>query len=132
MLSPEFGRLYSKLDRHKYHRRRTLGGDKAYDVCAFIGDLRARKVTPHIAIDGNLRVSGKPRKTAIDRRSTRHSGYAVSQRIRKRIEEGFGWIKTVGNLAKTRHRGLARIGWSFTLTAAAYNLIKPPKLLAAE
>ena len=118
------------LDRRKGRRRRTLGADKAYDIRDFIKDLRARKVTPHIAIDGNVRVSGKPRSTAIDKRTTRHPGYAVSQRIRKRIEEGFGWIKTTGNLAKTRHRGLKRVAWTFTLTAAACNLIRLPKLLA--
>ena len=71
-------------------RRMTLGADKAYDVSGFVGDLRARKVTPHIAIDGHLTKTGKRRKTAIDRRTTRHPGYATSQRIRKRIEEGFG------------------------------------------
>ena len=120
------------LDRRKHRSKRvTLGGDKAYDVATFVGDLRARRVTPHIAIDGNIRVSGKPRKTAIDKRTTRHPGYAVSQRVRKRIEEGFGWIKTTGNLAKTRHRGLKRVDWAFTLTAAAYNLVRIPKLLAA-
>ena len=112
-------------------RRITLAADKAYDVRCFIEALRARRVTPHIAIDGNVRVSGKPRRTAIDRRTTRHPGYAVSQRIRKRIEESFGWIKTTGNLAKTRHRGLRRVGWTFTLNAAAYNLVRIPKLLPA-
>ena len=111
-------------------RRITLGADKAYDVSGFVADLRARKVTPHIAIDGHVTKTGKRRKTAIDRRTTRHPGYAVSQRIRKRIEEGFGWIKTVAGLAQTRHRGLARVGWMFTLTAAAYNLVRIPKLLA--
>ena len=121
------------LDRRKQRSKRvTLGADKAYDVAAFVADLRARRITPHIAIDGNIRVTGKPRKTAIDKRTTRHPGYAVSQRIRKRIEEGFGWIKTTGTLAKTRHRGLQRAGWSFTLVAAAYNLVRLPKLLPAE
>lgn len=119
------------LDRKSAPRRITLAGDKAYDVRAFIEDLRARKVTPHIAVDGNVRVSGRPRRTAIDKRTTRHPGYAVSQRVRKRIEESFGWIKTTGNLAKTRHRGLERVGWAFTLTAAACNLVRIPKLLAA-
>jgi transposase len=119
------------LDRRKPRSRRiTLGADKAYDVRAFVTDLRARKVTPHITIDGNVRATGKPRKTAIDGRTTRHPGYDVSQRIRKRIEEGFGWIKTTGNLAKTRHRGLDRVGWAFTFTAAACNLVRLPKLLA--
>jgi hypothetical protein len=72
------------------------------------------------------------RRSAIDGRTTRHPGYAVSQRIRKRIEEAFGWIKTSGGLRKTRHRGKARVGWTFVLTAAACNLISLPKLLAAE
>ena len=111
--------------------RATLGADKAYDVRAFVEDLRARKVTPHIAVNGNVRVTGRPRATAIDKRTTRHPGYRASQRLRKRIEEGFGWIKTTGTLAKTRHRGLDRVGWSFTLAAAAYNLVRLPKLLAA-
>ena len=116
------------LERRR--RRITLGADKAYDVSGFIADLRARKITPHIAIDGHVTKTGKRRKTAIDRRTTRHPGYAVSQRIRKRIEEGFGWIKTVGGLAKTRHRGVSRVGWMFMLTATAYNLVRIPKLLA--
>ena len=77
---------------------------------------------PAIAVDGHVTKTGKRRKTRIDRRTTRHPGYAVSQRLRKRIEEGFGWIKTTGGLAKTRHRGLDRVGWMFTLTAAACNL----------
>jgi transposase len=118
------------LERRQSGRRMTLAADKAYDVRAFVEELRARRVTPHIAIDGNVRVSGRPRSSAIDRRTTRHSGYAVSQRIRKRIEESFGWIKTTGNLAKTRHRGLDRVGWTFTLTAAACNLVRIPKLMA--
>ena len=71
-----------------------------------------------------------PRKIRVDRRTTRHPGYAVSQRLRKRIEEGFGWIETTGGLAKTWHRGLDRVGWMFTFTAAAYNLVRLPKLLA--
>ncbi len=119
------------LERRQRARRITLAADKAYDVRSFIEALRARRVTPHIAIDGNVRVSGRPRSTAIDKRTTRHPGYALSQRTRKRIEEGFGWIKTTGNLAKTRHRGLDRVGWTFTLTAAAYNLVRIPKLMAA-
>jgi transposase len=112
-------------------RRITLAADKAYDVTAFVEALRARRVTPHIAIDGNVRKSGKPRKTAIDKRTTRHPGYAVSQRLRKRIEEPFGWVKTIAGLRKTRHRGVARVGWMFTLAMAAYNIIRIPKLLPA-
>ncbi len=87
-------------------------------------------VTPHIAIDGHVTKTGKRRKTRIDRRSTRHAGYAASQRLCKRIEEGFGWIKTTGGLAKTQHRRLDWVSWMFALTAAAYNLVRLPKLIA--
>jgi len=118
-------------NRRPGSRRLTLGADKAYDVTAFVEALRAIRVTPHITIDGNVRVTGRPRKTAIDGRTTRHPGYAISQRIRKRIEEPFGWVKTVAGLRKTRHRGVARVGWMFTLAMAAYNVIRIPKLLAA-
>jgi transposase len=113
------------LGRQAGRHRATLGADKGYDAAGFVAALRALKVTPHIAQNS----SG--RRSAIDRRTTRHRGYAVSQRVRKRIEEAFGWIKTVGGLRKTRHRGTARVGWMFTLTAAACNLIRLPKLLAA-
>lgn len=102
----------------------TLGADKAYDAQDFINELRSMKVTPHVAQN----TSG--RSSAIDGRTTRHSGYAVSQRIRKRIEEAFGWIKTVAGQAKTKLRGRNRVGWAFTLSAAAYNLVRLPKLLA--
>jgi transposase len=121
------------IDRHRPGRRRiTLGADKAYDVAAFVAALRGRRVTPHIAIDGHVRKTGKPRATAIDQRTTRHAGYDVSLRVRKRIEEAFGWTKTVATLRKTRHRGTARVGWMFTLAVAAYNLVRLPKLLAAQ
>jgi transposase len=113
------------LGRQAGRHRATLGADKGYDAAGFVAALRTLKVTPHIAQN----TSG--RRSAIDRRTTRHPGYAVSQRVRKRIEEAFGWIKTVGGLRKTRHRGTARVGWMFTLTAAACNLIRLPKLLAA-
>jgi transposase len=120
------------MDRHSSGTKRiTLGGDKGFDVTDFVGELRERNVTPHIAVDGHLTKTGKTRKTAIDGRTTRHPGYAISQRIRKRIEEGFGYIKTVAVLRKTRHRGTARVGFMFTLAAAAYNLVRIPKLLAA-
>ena len=120
------------IERHRPGRRRiTLAADKAYDVTAFVAALRARRVTPHIAIDGHVRKSGKPRKTAIDKRTTRHPGYALSQRLRKRIEEPYGWVKTIAVLRKTRHRGVARVGWMFTLAMAAYDVIRIPKLLAA-
>lgn len=113
------------------NRRITLGADKGYDAAAFVHDLRVRRVTPHIARDDHLTKTGKRRSSAIDGRTTRHPGYAVSLRIRKRTEEVFGWIKTVGTLRKTRHRGTARVDWMFTLAAAAYNLIRLPKLMAA-
>jgi len=102
----------------------TLGGDKGFDAADFVMELRDINVTPHIA--QNL-----SRRSAIDGRTTRHSGYAVSQRIRKRIEEGFGWMKTIAGLKKTKYRGLDRVGWSFTMAAAAYNLIRLPKLMGA-
>ena len=105
-------------------RRSTLGADKAYDAAEHIAALRAIGVTPHVAQN----TSG--RRSAIDGRTTRHAGYAVSQRLRKRIEEPFGWIKTAAGLRKTRHRGLARVGWVVTLTAAACNLVRLPKLIA--
>jgi transposase len=121
------------IDRHSPSTKRiTLGGDKAFDVEDFVGELRDRNVTPHIAIDAHLTKTGKRRKTAIDERTTRHAGYEVSQRIRKRIEESFGYIKTVTGLRKTRHCGLSRVGFMFTLAAAAYNLVRIPKLLAAS
>ena len=72
------------------------------------------------------------RRSAIDRRTTRHAGYAISQRVRKRIEEAFGWMKTIGGQRKTRFRGVERVGWSFAFAAAAYNLVRLPKLIAAR
>ena len=119
------------LDRRPGRRRITLGADKAYDVHGFIGDLRRRKVTPHVAIDGHFSSTGKPRKTAVGARTTRHPGYAASQRVRKRIEEIFGWAKSAAGLAKVKLRGRARVETVFTLALAAYNLIRLPKLLAA-
>lgn len=111
--------------------RITLGGDKAYDVAGFVGDLRARRISPHIAIDGHLTKTGKRRKTAIDRRTTRHPGYDTSQRCRKRVEEVFAWVKTVAGLGKARFRGQERVDAAFALALAAYNLIRLPKLLEA-
>jgi transposase len=103
----------------------TLGADKAYDAEDFVNELRAMKVTPHVAQN----TSG--RSSAIDSRTTRHASYAVSQRIRKRIEEAFGWIKTIAGQEKTKFRGRERVGWAFTFTAAAYNLVRLAKLVAA-
>jgi transposase len=111
-------------------RRITLGADKAYDVAQFVHDLRDRSVTPHIAIDGHLSKTGKRRKTAVDGRTTRHVGYDISQRCRKRIEEVFGWIKSSAGLAKVKLRGRERVDAAFTLALASYNLIRLPKLLA--
>jgi transposase len=102
----------------------TLGGDKNFDTKDFVMELREINVTPHVA-------QNTSRSSAIDGRTTRHSGYAVSQRIRKRIEEGFGWMKTVAGLRKTKYRGLEKVGWAFTLGASAYNLVRLPKLMAA-
>lgn len=117
------------IDRRGSAKRVTLGADKAYDVTQFVCDLRERSVTPHIAIDGHLSKTGKPRKTAIDARTTRHAGYDISQRCRKRIEEVFGWIKSSAGLAKIKLRGRARVDAAFTLALVAYNLIRLPKLL---
>ncbi len=111
-------------------RRITLGGDKGYDVQAFVEDLRERNVTPHVAVQNHLTKTGKRRRTKIDGRVTRHPYYAVSQRIRKRIEEIFGWVKVQGGQDKTRFRGRRRVEASFTLALAAYNLIRLPRLLA--
>ena len=103
--------------------RITLGADKGYDAEDFVNELRSMNVTPHVA----AKVTG----SAVDGRTTRHEGYAVSQRIRKRIEEVFGWGKTVGPLARTMLRGTERVGAQFTFAVAGYNLARLPKLLAA-
>jgi transposase len=113
------------LGRQAGHHRATLGADKGYDAAGFVAALRALRVTPHVA------QNTANRRSAIDGRTTRQPGYAVSQRVRKRIEEAFGWIKTSAGLRKTRHRGTDRVGWMFTLTAAACNLVRLPKLLVA-
>src|SRR3984957_18216830 len=120
------------IDGRRRGRRITLGADKAYDVEQFVHDLRNRSVTPHIAIDGHLSKTGTPRKTAVDGRTTRHAGYGISQRCRKRIEEVFGWIKSSAGLAKVKLRGRDRVDAAFTLALAAYNLIPLPKLLAVK
>jgi transposase len=98
--------------------RITVGGDKNYDTQAFVADLRKMGVTPHVAQN----TAG--RRSAIDERTTRHAGYAVSQQKRKRIEEIFGWLKTVGGLRKLRHRGHERVEWMFTFAVATYNLVR--------
>lgn len=118
------------IDRRRSGRYRiTLGGDKGFDVADFIAELRARKVTPHIAINDHVTKTGKRRQSAVDQRITRHPGYAVSQVMRKRIEEIFGWSKSIGGLAQVKLRGLAKIGAAFTFGLVAYNLVRLPKLL---
>jgi transposase len=106
-------------------QRITVGADKGFDTQDFVAEMREINVTPHVAQNDN------GRRSAIDGRTTRHPGYAVSLRIRKRIEEAFGWAKTVAGLRKARHRGLPKIDWQFTFAMAAYNLVRLPKLLAA-
>jgi transposase len=103
----------------------TLGADKGYDARVFVNELRAMNVRPHVAQNTH------GRRSAIDGRTTRHAGYAISQRIRKRIEEAFGWMKSIAGQRKTRFRGIERVGWSFAFAATAYNLVRLPKLLAA-
>jgi len=98
--------------------RITLAGDKGYDAHGFIEELRDNGVTPHIAQNDTNR------RSAVDGRTTRHPGYAISQRKRKRVEEVFGWLKTIGGLRKTRHKGLARVQWMFTFATAVYNLLR--------
>ena len=99
-------------------KRITLGADRAYDTKEFVKQVRGMGVTPHVS------QNNKNRSSAIDNRTTRHAGYPVSQRKRKRVEEIFGWMKTVGMLRKTRHRGVDRVGWMFTFGVAVYNLVR--------
>ena len=103
-------------------RRVTLGADKGYDRKGLVQEMRDHRVTPHFA---------RRQDSTIDQRTTRHSGYALSQRKRKRVEEIFGWLKTVGGLRKTRHRGVARVNWMFSFALAAYNLVRMRNLALA-
>lgn len=114
------------LDAMGSRRRKTLGADKAYDTTDFVAECRKRRVTPHVA------QSNKGRPSAIDGRTTRHKGYGVSQWIRKRVEEHFGWGKTVGRIRQTVYRGLRRVGQHFTLTMAASNLIRLGRMARVE
>ena len=102
----------------------TLGADKGYDTKEFVATLRALGVTPHVAQNTTHR------RSAIDDRTTRHAGYAISQRVRKRVEEIFGWMKTVALFRKTRYRGVRRVGWLFVFAAAVYNLVRMRNVLA--
>jgi len=106
--------------------RATVGADRAYDTRSFVEQARDLHVTPHVAQNDTNR------RSAIDPRTTRHAGYAISQRKRKRVEEVFGWIKTIALQRKTRFRGVARVGWMFTLAAAAYNLVRMRNLQTAS
>ncbi len=120
------------VERHTKKSRITLGADKAYDVEDFVEKLRDQKVTPHMAIQDHLTKGGKRRKTKIDGRTSRHPGYQISQRVRKRIEEIFGWAKVQAGQAKTKFIGRRRIEASFTLAIAASNLMRLPRLLGAS
>ena len=104
---------------------KTLGADKSYHQKAFVHGCRERQIAPHVACKDKVQVAG------LDGRTTTQRSYQVSLKIRKRVEEIFGWMKTVGNLRKTRHRGTERVAWVFTLTAAAYNLVRIRNLTAA-
>jgi transposase len=104
--------------------RVTVGGDKGYDTAEFVDECRHMNVTPHVAQN-----TARPGGSAIDARTTRHAGYAVSQKKRKRIEECFGWLKDIALLRKLKHRGLFKVGWIFTFAAAAYNLVRMRKLI---
>jgi transposase len=110
--------------RERGFRPRTLGADKGYDTQDCVADLRERQVTPHVAQNTN------GRRSAIDARTTRHRGYGVSQRIRKRVEEIFGWIKTIGWFRRTRYIGLQRTQVAGYLVATAYNLVRMARLVA--
>lgn len=107
----------------------TLGADKGYDAEAFVEDLKARQIEPHIAINGAVSKTGKVRKTAVPPEIAVSKGYEISMRRRKRIEEIFGWTKITGGLAQLKLRGLAKVRAAFTFGLAAYNLIRLPKLL---
>ena len=124
----ERAQALAMLDRQKANgiRPRTLGADKGYDTADFIADLRTRGITPHVAQHQNKR------RSAIDRRTVRHPGYALSQRCRKKVEEIFGWGKVIGGLRKTRFRGAQRTGLWGHLSMAAYNLLRLAKLLPRE
>jgi hypothetical protein len=106
--------------------RVTVGGDKGFDTAEFVRECRNMRVTPHVA--QNLARRGG---SAIDGRTTEHAGYGISQKKRKRIEECFGWLKTIALLRKVRHRGTLKVDWIFTFACAAYNLVRMRNLMAA-
>jgi len=104
----------------------TVGGDKGFDTRGFVAECRNLRVTPHVAQN-----HARPGGSAIDGRAARHPGYAISQRKRKRIEECFGWLKTIALMRKVRHRGVCKVDWIFTFACAAYNLVRMRNLAAA-
>jgi len=112
------------VERLEGNERVTVAGDKGYDTKDFVNEMRGMNATPHVAQNEN-----RPGGSAIDGRTTRHEGYRISQQKRKRIEEVFGWLKTVGMMRKTRHRGMPKVAWMFTFAAAAYNLVRMRNLL---
>src|ERR1039458_6072050 len=112
------------IEERKGGRRVTMGGDKGYDVQEVVADVRDLGVTPHVA------QNNRNRRSAVDERTTRHAGDEISQRKRKRVEEVFGWLKTIGLMRQTRHRGRERVSWMFTFAAAVYNLVRIRNLTA--
>ena len=114
------------IERLRGRHRITLAADKAYDVRGFVDTLRAMRVTPHVAACVTAH-----RRSAIDGRTTRHDGYAASQRKRKLVEQSFGWLKTIGGFRKLHHRGGPRVTWVFTFAAAVYNIVRLRRLLPA-
>jgi IS5 family transposase len=114
------------LEQIPGQKRVTVGGDKGYDTRDFVAECRHMGVTPHVA--QNL---ARPGGSAIDRRTTQHAGYGLSQKKRKRIEECFGWLKTIALLRKLRHRGLGKVDWLFSFACAAYNMVRMRNLAAA-
>ena len=124
---PSLPAVFSRPQALTTRRRITLAGDKGYDTRGFVASCRELKITPQVAQN-----EARPGGSAIDARTTHHPGYKFSQRVRKRIEEVFGWMKTVGGLRKTRYRGRARVQMHAYLVAAAYNLIRIAKLSPAS
>jgi hypothetical protein len=116
-----------KRQAHRGLQPKTLGGDKGYDKRGFVAMLRERKITPHVS-QNTERKGG----SAIDGRTTRHAGYGISQRIRKRVEEIYGWVKTVGGFRKTRFKGVRRTQLAAWFVGSAYNLLRMAKLMPQE
>jgi transposase len=124
MAEEEAAESMLKRQSHKGVRPKTLGADKAYDRRSFIAFLRGRQISPHVAANTERRGG-----SAIDRRTTRHNGYSLSQRIRKRVEEIFGWMKSIGGFRKTRFKGVQRTHLAAWFVGAAYNLLRLSRLM---